>query len=42
MEIWDKCYFGESQRHEFTPAFDGMYAKIVFKYRNTYNNKKLL
>jgi hypothetical protein len=23
-EIWDKCYFGESQRREFTPAFDGM------------------
>ncbi|XP_028416541.1 protein regulator of cytokinesis 1-like isoform X1 [Dendronephthya gigantea] len=22
MEIWDKCYFGEAQRHEFTPAFD--------------------
>lgn len=21
-EIWDKCYFGESQRREFTPAFD--------------------
>lgn len=27
MEMWDKCYFGESQRHEFTPAFDGNFSE---------------
>ncbi|XP_046853239.1 protein regulator of cytokinesis 1-like isoform X2 [Xenia sp. Carnegie-2017] len=26
-EIWDKCYFGESQRREFTPAFDENYSE---------------
>lgn len=26
-EIWDKCFFGEDQRYEFTPAFDENYTE---------------
>lgn len=27
VEMWDKCYFGEAQRKEFTPAFDENYSE---------------
>lgn len=28
-EIWNKCYFGEAQRREFTPAFDGIILPLL-------------
>ena len=28
-QLWDKCFFGEDERREFTPAFDGMSSFFV-------------
>ena len=42
VEMWDKCYFGEAQRKEFTPAFDGMkfrQLRILEKCNDLFNNK---